>query len=150
MITLNNIQDLQKKRSISVVKKARVVGRNSKPTYSLLEPLTIQLSNKKVITIPKGFEWDGSSAPRLLWAIVPPDGDFELGALIHDYLYVNKKSKKFADFNTRKFADKEMLIWSRKCSGTSYISIRNVDNIVRYIMVRIFGGLVWKDIVKIK
>lgn len=142
--TLENINDLQKK--FSIVYKAKVMGSNNKNKYVLLKPLRFKLSNNYIITIPKGFIWDGSSTPRIFWSIVPPDGDFEIGALIHDYLYVNKKKLNFK----RKFADKEMLIWSDKVSGTKNISIRNIDNYIRYFFVRLFGGFVWKDIIKIK
>ena len=68
------------------------MGANKKTIYSLLETIYIELSNGDIITIPAGFRWDGSSTPRLFWNIVPPEGDFELGALIHDYLYENKKN----------------------------------------------------------
>lgn len=142
--SLSNINNYQDK--FSIIKKSRVIGTNSKTTYTLLESLSIELSNGDIINIPKGFEWDGSSTPRLFWSIVPPEGDFELGALIHDYLYVNKKNFSYS----RKFADTEMLLWSKKVSGTTKASIRNIDNYIRYYAVRIFGGLVWKNIIKIK
>lgn len=142
--SLSNINNYQDK--FSIIKKSRVIGTNNKTTYTLLESLSIELSNGDIINISEGFEWDGSSTPRLFWSIVPPEGDFELGALIHDYLYVNKKKFSYS----RKFADTEMLLWSKKVSGTTKASIRNIDNYIRYYAVRIFGGLVWKDIIKIK
>lgn len=43
-----------------------------------------------------------------------------------------------------------MLLWSKQVSGTNKTSIRNIDNYIRYYAVRIFGGLVWKNIIKIK
>lgn len=148
LITLDNINLLQS--GISIIKKSRVMGSNKKNKYILLEPLAVELSNGEVIVIPKGFIWDLSSVPRFLWALFPPDGDFEIGALIHDFLYIKRKETKFKTFNTRKFADKEMLIWSMKVSGTDKISLRNFDNYMRYYVVRLFGGLVWNDKIKIK
>ena len=129
----------------SIVVKRRVVGFNSKSKYRLVEPLSFQLSNGDCIEIPKGFEWDGSSVPRFLWWLLPPDGDFEVGALIHDYLYIKKRELNY----TRKFADKEMLLWSKALSGTNKLSLRNIDNYTRYFAVRLFGWIVWKDIIKI-
>lgn len=135
MITLDNIRELQKE--FSVIHSVRVHGHNTKPLYSLLKALTIELSDKSVITIPEGFVWDLSSVPRFLWGLLPPDGDFSLATIIHDYLYITK-------IKSRKFADKEMLIWSKVVSGTNNkISIRNFDNQIRYIAVRAFGWLVW-------
>lgn len=145
--SLENIKDYNS--SVSIIKKSRIVGLNNKNKYFLLESLTFKLSNEKQITIPKGFIWDGSSVPRFLWWLLPPEGDFEIGALIHDYLYVNKH-KIGMYYNNRKFADKEMYKWSDRLSGTNKISLRNFDNILRYITVRIFGGLVWNNKIKIK
>ena len=144
VITLNNLN--YKPFDSSIVVKQRVIGFNSKSKYRLVYPLSFQLSNGDCIEIPKGFEWDGSSVPRFLWWLLPPDGDFELGALIHDYLYIKKKELGY----TRKFADGEMLRWSKAMSGTKKVSLRNLDNYTRYYAVRIFGGLVWKGIFKIK
>lgn len=142
--SLSNINNYQ--TELSIIKKSRVIGTNNKTTYNLLEAISVELSNGDIINIPAGFRWDGSSTPRLFWNIVPPEGDFELGALIHDYLYENKKNFSYS----RKFVDKEMLLWSKQVSGTNKTSIRNIDNYIRYYAVRIFGGLVWKDIIKIK
>lgn len=144
-VILTGIRELQPEYSI--VKKQRVLGLNKKNKYRLLEDLNVQLSNDDIINIKQGFIWDGSSVPRFLWWLLPPDGDFELASLIHDYLYINKNNLNY----TRKFADKEMLVWSNVLSGTqNKISIRNIDNYTRYIFVRLFGGFVWKDVFKIK
>lgn len=135
MITLDNINEAQIEKS--VITRARVTGSNSLPRYVLENPLEITLSFGEVIFIPSGFQWDLSSVPRFMWGLFPPDGDFELAALIHDYLYVNK-------LTSRKIADDEMLLWSKVVSGTyNKISIRNLDNQLRYIAVRLFGWTVW-------
>ena len=136
-ITLQNIRDIQSENKLSAIKRRRVIGNNTVPRYFLCDDLEIILSDSTYILIPYGFIWDLSSVPRFLWGIFPPDADFELAALIHDYLYVNK-------ITTRKFADNEMLIWSKVVSGTyNKISIRNFDNQIRYIAVRLFGSFVW-------
>jgi len=104
--------------------------------FKLLKNVYIKLSNGETISILKGFEWDLASVPRIFWSIVPPDGDFELASLIHDYLYQMKPY-------SRKFADKEMYIWSKVINSTNKISIKNIDNHIRYFAVRVFGGPVW-------
>ena len=145
--TLTNIRKFQVEESI--VHKVRLHGSNSKNKYKLLNELTFQLSNGKLITIPKGFVWDLSSVPRFLWSLLPPDGDFEIASLIHDYLYIERKNKTF-DWNNRKFADLEMLKWSEVLSGTEKRSWRNFDNRLRYFFVNVFGWFVWNDLIKIK
>lgn len=118
------------------VKYSRIINGTSWNRYVLENDITIKLSNSDIITIPKGFKYDLSSSPRFLWSILPPDGDFAIGALIHDYLYVNK-------LYTRKFNDLEMLKWSVVMNGTRKISLKNIDNYTRYYGVRLFGWFVW-------
>ena len=118
------------------VKYSRIINGTSWNRYVLENDITIKLSNSDIITIPKGFKYDLSSSPRFLWSILPPDGDFAIGALIHDYLYENK-------LYTRKFNDLEMLKWSVVMNGTRKISLRNIDNYTRYYGVRLFGWFVW-------
>lgn len=140
MYTLESIKRQQEETGVSAVVRQRVIGSNNKPTYRLCQPIGFCLSDDSVILIPEGFEWDLSSVPRFLWGILPPDGDFEIASLIHDFLYINNKELHYS----RKFADDEMLIWSKAVSGTrNKVSLRNFDNQVRYIAVRLFGQIVW-------
>lgn len=39
------------------------------------------------VTVPKGFVTDFASIPRVFWSVLPPDGTYTYGAVIHDYLY---------------------------------------------------------------
>lgn len=139
LITLENCRrELEKG---GVVQVERLFWSTDKwKQYKLLKDVRVKLSNGNIVTIPKGLMWDLSSSPRLLWPILPPDGDFIIAALIHDYLYQNNHVLTF----TRRFADKEMYKWSKVSNGTGKkISIKNWDNKVRYIAVRLFGGFVW-------
>jgi len=134
--SLDNIKfELLEKRN--PIKMQRVYGNNSINNYTLLEDVTFKLSDGMVIIIPNGYEWDLSSVPRFLWWLLPPDGDFQIGALIHDYLYQY-------NIKNRKFADLEMYKWSTAISGTKKIlSLRNLDNKIRLAGVRLFGWYVW-------
>lgn len=133
--TLENINECQRFKSI--IDRSKITGSNNVPTYYLNKEIKIELSNSDTITIPEGFIWDLSSVPRFLWSLLPPDGDFEVATIIHDYLYKHL-------MYTRKFCDREMLIWSIKVSGTkTKISMRNVDNYIRYYGVRIGGWYKW-------
>lgn len=127
-------------KSDNPIKRSRVYGRNNINNYILLEPVSVVLSNKKEITIPKGYVWDLASVPRLLWSLVPPDSDAELAFLIHDYLYENHKILNY----DQKFCDNELKMWSKILNGTeNKISLRNIDNSIRYYAVRLFGKKVF-------
>jgi len=153
MIKLHNVNLLQKEYSL--ISKTKIRGNNSRPRYRLDVTLKIQLSNGMNITIPEGFEWDLSTAPRFAWSLLPPDGDFELAYLIHDFLWINKEEMathfEYYDMNfNQKFTDDEMLKWAKVTNGTENISLRNIDNYTRYYAVRTFGWLVWNGIINIK
>lgn len=133
--TLENIRtELEANRN--PIKMKRVYGNNSINNYELLENVSFELSNGKRIIILKGYKWDLSSVPRFLWWLLPPDGDFQIGALIHDFLYENKIEK-------RSFCDKEMYKWSSATSSTKKSSFRNIDNKIRLIGVQLFGWYVY-------
>ncbi|KQV54825.1 MULTISPECIES: DUF1353 domain-containing protein [unclassified Caulobacter] len=42
------------------------------------------------ITAPKGFVTDLASIPRWGWIVLPPDGPWVKGAVIHDFLYATR------------------------------------------------------------
>ena len=130
IITLDNCVEIFKQEN--PIKKSRVYGRNNINQYKLLEDVAIKLSFGDVIKIPKGYIWDLASVPRLLWAIVPPDSDAELAFLLHDFLYEYRLYPK-------KVCDNEMKVFSKELNGTKGISLRNVDNNIRYYAVKWFG-----------
>lgn len=135
MITLKNIkQDLLD--GYNQIVKIRQYGNNKVNQYKLVYGLNIQLSNGQYIWIPKGYVWDLASVPRVFQSIISTDNDAEIAYLIHDFLYENK-------IGTREFADKEMLKWAKVTNGTDKISIRNIDNYIRYYAVRLCGGKIY-------
>lgn len=101
----------------------------------LQKDVYITLSNGMDIMIHKGFIWDNATVPKWLWSFIRPIGDFELAALIHDYLYITRTG-------TRKEADEELLKWSMVINDNKF------DNYFRYIAVRALGWLYWWDFVK--
>lgn len=142
ILKLNNIDDIQRETGESVVKRVRLIGHNTVCRYKLLEGLTIQLTNGDIFYIPAGFVWDLSSVPRILWWLLPPDSDGEIASLIHDFLYINKPYG--SGERARWFADLEMYKWSVVTNGTkNLLSLRNIDNVVRYLGVVLFGWWVW-------
>lgn len=139
IITIDNIKQIQDYTGESVVHKVRLINqrRKGRQIYMLTQALDIQLRNYEQIHIPQGFTWDLSSVPRLFWALFPPDGEFELASLIHDYLYQTK-------IMSRERADVEMFAWSKAVAGTTGRNTwSDVDNWIRYAIVRIFGWAVY-------
>jgi len=145
---LENIYECSLDENPVVIRKV-IAPKNRWKTYELVFEVKIRLSNKKLITIPEAFNWDLSSVPRIFWSLLPPDGDFIIAALIHDWLYVNKdEAIEWFEGNgrkARKFVDLEMLKWSRVMHTGGFANWRTYDNYLRYFGVRLFGWFVWKS-----
>lgn len=135
IITLNNAVEELKKGDVIHIEP--IYKYKSTKYFRVLKDITVELSSREIVTIPVGFETDGSTSPKFLWSLFPPLGKFLLAALIHDYLYVARPLKK-----KRMWVDMEMLRWSNK------INKNKVDNVIRYIMACIVGVLYWLRILK--
>jgi len=125
----------------------RIIAGKKWHTYELMQSISVKLSDGRTIFLHKGFTWDLSSVPRIFWAILPPDGNFIIAALIHDFLYQNWKQMYWLWLmnDPRKFADTEMLLWSKAMNGTKKLSLKKIDNYTRYYGVRLFGKTAWKN-----
>jgi len=125
----------------------RIIDGKKWHTYELMQRINIKLSSGQAIILHKGFTWDLSSVPRLFWSVLPPDGNFIIAALIHDFLYQNWKVMYwlYSMADPRKFADTEMLLWSKAMNGTKRISLKKTDNYTRFYGVRLFGANAWKN-----
>jgi hypothetical protein len=40
-----------------------------------------------VVVVPAGFVTDFASTPKAIWAVLPPFGQYQLAAVVHDFLY---------------------------------------------------------------
>jgi hypothetical protein len=132
MITPQNVQ--QRLLNDDVIQQSYIYSYASKKYWKILKDIDITLSDGSTISIPSGFYYDMSSAPRLLWGIFSPFNDGLLGYLIHDYLYATRHTGRM----TRKQADKEMLFWTNLTNSNKF------DNYLRYVAVRLFGWTYWK------
>lgn len=54
-------------------------------TYYTTELDTFK-TKKYFITVPKDFNSDGASVPRILWSLLPPWSDYGQAVVLHDYL----------------------------------------------------------------
>lgn len=46
------------------------------------------------VTVPKGFKFDGASAPRFFWPVIPPMRETTKASCVHDFLCRTAKSKE--------------------------------------------------------
>lgn len=66
--------------------------------YRLKEDFTYESKKYGKITVPKGFETDFASVPRVFQLFVPVDGRYLDATIVHDYMYENAlRTKKEAD-----------------------------------------------------
>jgi hypothetical protein len=100
------------------------------------------LSNGDKIVIPEGMPTDLSSVPKFFWSIMAPFGDHLFAALVHDYLYIHQYGRdKMGKRLARRFADKEFLRLSNQFNRKTPLHL--LDNYVRFVGVRLFGGFVY-------
>jgi hypothetical protein len=128
----------------NLIKLSMVYPMTRKSHFVLIESLSITLTNSDVIEIPKGFRFDGSSAPRFIWWAFPSYGDFFFAAMLHDYMYQNQHNHSVLGHKkAQEMADKEMLKWSNVINNRNFG--KKIDNYLRYLAVRLFGKKVYLE-----
>lgn len=96
--------------------------------YKTCEPIVLIIDQERYV-IPKDFETDLASIPRLLWPVLSPRyTSFVEPAILHDYLY------QCAGFNNRKYADEILYSALLSKNVTKFTAIKF------YIGVRLFGA----------
>jgi hypothetical protein len=133
-ITKDNV--IEQLLTDELIVQSYVYSDKSSKYWKLQQPITVMLSNRKIINIPKGFVYDMSTVPKWLWSFVRPFNDGLFGYLVHDALYTDKTTGM-----TRKQCDKEMLFW------TNITNKNKFDNYLRYYIVRLLGWIWWKNII---
>lgn len=82
------------------------------------------------VIVKEGFRTDYASVPRIFWIIMPPDGEYTLAAIVHDYLY-------HTQLRSRREADMIFLLAMRDL-GVSWIKRHTMQK-----AVRIGGWIPW-------
>jgi hypothetical protein len=131
-ITKDNI--IEQLLTDELIVQSYVYSDKSSKYWKIQQPITVTLSNGKVINIPKGFVYDMSTVPKWLWSFVRPFNDGLFGYLVHDILYVQR-----AHGMTRAQCDKEMLFWTNLTNSNKF------DNYLRYFVVRLLGWFWWNS-----
>lgn len=127
VITLKNVLDLA---------KAGLVYSDT-PLYTkegkyrrVTSTVTFILSNKQVLTIERGFEWDEASIPWWLRLMFPKSGKYASSALLHDALY-------YLTVHDKDFVENEFKLWMEATK------IGNFQTFCRYWGVKLFGWIYW-------
>lgn len=102
----------------------------AKETWEVMETYHYLLHNEEIITIKKGYRFDGASVPRLFWTLVISPMEIVASALIHDAWYD-------AELGDRKAGD-QLLRETMYLEGAS-----DFQQVCVYWAVRLFGGFCW-------
>ena len=102
---------------------------------TLLEDFAVTWKTK-TFTVPAGFNSDGVSTPRFLWATISPAVDPRTirAGVAHDYLY-----RIQPDGWSRAEADKMFFDFIREDG------LRFMPSLKAYLGLRLFGGLAWRE-----
>ena len=108
--------------------------RGSKDKAILLESLVYETVDGIFINVPKGFETDFASIPRVFRIFFSKTGKYRDAAVIHDYLY---GSQGFSLWN-RKQVD-QIFLQAMKDLGVGWTTRRTIHK-----AVRLGGGRYWR------
>ena len=97
--------------------------------------------NGKSFLIPRGFESDGASVPRLFWSLVfsPTDSHAATAGICHDYIYREQLPEW-----TREEADRMFYALLIEF-GVNVASAQSA-----YLALRLFGQLAWNENAKLE
>ena len=98
----------------------------------LAADLTYQIGTTNVvIVVPAGFVTDFASTPRAIWAVLPPTGQYQLAAVVHDFLYWDQGC-------TREQADGLLRV------AMFESRVKPLERDLMWQAVRRFGGTAWE------
>jgi len=113
----------------------------------LVESFEFELDNIEM-SIPKGFESDRASVPRIFWNLIPPLGKYSIAALIHDYFYRTHRIKGWMlAVGKKEWVDAPI---TKDFADTAFLSIMKHYNVkawrrnVMYWAVKYFGSKSWE------
>lgn len=103
--------------------------------FTVLYPYRVNSGGKEFL-IPRYFESDGASVPRLFWRAVFPNGDSHAttAGICHDRLYRVQPPGW-----TRKEADRMFLAMLIEHGAGLFAAF------AAYFAVRLFGGIAWRE-----
>ena len=101
--------------------------------FTVLYPYRVNFGGRNFL-IPRGFESDGASVPRLFWRVVFPNSDSHAttAGICHDWIYRTQPEGW-----TRKDADRMFLALLIEFGTPAPRAL------AAYLAVRCFGGIAW-------
>jgi len=127
VITLKNVYDLA---NAGLVYSDTPLYTEKGKYRRVTTTVTFILSNKQVLTIDRGFEWDEASIPWYVRWLFPKSGKYSTSALVHDALYYLTK-------HDRLFVENEFRLWMKSCK------LKKWQIFCRYWGVKLFGWIYW-------
>lgn len=107
----------------------------------------------RMIIVPKGLIYDGASVPRIAWTVsgILPDGLLRAGALIHDFLYMNRGSlppQNFKRLVNGQWETCTEILTRKQCDDLFASVLREADYPawkieIAYWAIRAFGWYAW-------
>lgn len=114
-------------------------GRFRDRIYWLLQPMNWKPSPEfreqegyPEVTVPVGFVTDLASIPRIFYTILPPDAEYTVPAIVHDYLYWTQSVTRTQADNIINFSMRDY-------------HIGPITRNLIYEGVHLGGSLAWKD-----
>ena len=103
--------------------------------FAVVYPYRVNFGGKSLL-IPRGFESDGASVPRLFWRVVFPNSDSHAttAGICHDFIY-RMQPKEW----TRREADRMFLALLVEHGAGLPAAF------AAYVAVRLFGGIAWRE-----
>jgi hypothetical protein len=107
----------------------RALGRDQ---WFLCEPLKyVSVALNRRIVVPPGLQTDFASIPRLLWRVLPKNGEYDGAAVLHDWGYRGNLSRCESD---------EVFFEAMLVLGVALWKAR-----LMFLAVRLFGGRAYRE-----
>lgn len=104
-------------------------------SFRLLRPFRV-LVNGLAVEVPRAFETDFASIPRVFWRVLPPLGKYNEAAVIHDLLY--RRGELHGKRITQKQADVILLDLCRR------LGVPRWQRMLIYSGLRLGGWWTWR------
>ena len=103
--------------------------------FTVIYPYRVNCGGRNFL-IPRGFESDGASVPRLFWRTVFPNSDSHAttAGIAHDFIYRMQPENW-----TRRDADRMFLALLVEFGAPIRAAL------MAYCAVRLFGGIAWRE-----
>lgn len=116
-----------------------------KRQWQLLEDWHYVLPNRRLVVIPKGFVFDGSSYPSIVWLFFSPTGLLLIPVILHDFCFEYNYLWAKQDDRVFKFkTESGFLYWSKliRNIGIERNELLVIDYLMWFICI-CFGWINW-------